>query len=128
MKSCLLIIVICASCDGFSQNLVRSANQYVNGLSDSVTINSIYESGKEAIPILIELIDIDKKGMPGFSNQFSSNVDLSKKYIGMNAAFMIELILSTDKINLPLTQYQGTNLITPVEGISLGVIFNTVFF
>ncbi len=126
MKSSLLIFVICASCTGFSQNLKQSASQYVYGKRDSVTISFIYETGKEVIPVLIDLIDIDKKGMPGFSNQFSSNIDLSKKYLGMNAAFMIELILSTDKDYLPLIRYQGTSLVTPVDGISSGIIINKI--
>lgn|SRR5690606_316531 len=61
-------------------------------------------------------------GHVGFVNKFSSKVDLSTNYLGMNSAFMIELILSAKDLEVPLIEYEGTILRTPVDGISLGII------
>ena len=89
---------------------------------DQNQVQRIHDYGKSAIPYLIDLIDTEAKGNPGFVNKYSSTIDLSDKYLGMNAAFLVELILAREKISSPLTYYEGTTMFSQVEGISYGVI------
>jgi hypothetical protein len=65
--------------------------------------NVYYEThlmGKDAIPCLIDFIDTDKKSIVGFQDPKSSTIYSFnfKNYIGIEAAYLIELILSKDSI------------------------------
>lgn len=111
------------SCSCRSQDLSKIIHEFITRENDFPgVLRLIHENDTKSIPLLIDLIDIDKKGHIGFVNKFSSQLDLSTNYLGVNSAFMIELILSTKELKGPLIEYEGTSIKTPVEGISLGII------
>lgn len=65
--------------------------------------NVYYEThkiGKDAIPCLVDFIDMDKKTFVGFQDPKSSTIHpfTSNNYIGIKAAYLIEFILSKDSI------------------------------
>lgn len=97
-------------------------NYTVRGDHSEECVRTIYDNEKTSIDELIDLIGINDMGSVGFRNRFSSFLDLSEKYKGMNSAFMIEYIISNDEFRYPLIEYEGTELITKVEGIYQGLI------
>jgi hypothetical protein len=60
----------------------------------------VFLQGKSAIPCLIDLIDKDNKSFVGCLNPLSSYIPpfIINNYIGINAAYLIELILSSNSL------------------------------
>lgn len=63
-------------------------------------MKEIHSYGKEVIPYLINHIDMDKYGIAGFFNPYDSNIGnkVIGSPMGVNYAYMIELILAKDSI------------------------------
>jgi hypothetical protein len=61
--------------------------------------NKIVSYGKKAVPYLINVIDTDSTGSVGYHDPSSSELYLFNiNYIGLRAAYLIEIILSGKKI------------------------------
>ena len=63
-------------------------------------MKEIHSYGKEVIPYLISHIDMDKNGIAGFVNPYESNLQnmVIGSLLGVNYAYMIELIMTKDSI------------------------------
>ena len=71
----------------------------VFGLPPNV-MKEIHSYGKDIVPYLIRNIDMDKFGLAGFVNPYESNLanTVVGSPLGINYAYMIELILAKDSI------------------------------
>lgn len=74
--------------------------EFVPGFPPNV-MKVIHSHGKEIIPYLISHINIDKIGIAGFVNPYESNLQdmVIGSPLGINYAYMIELIMSKDSLN-----------------------------
>lgn len=74
---------------------------FTNTAQKNVYYNT-YLMGKGPIPCLIDFIDTNKISMVGFQDPKSSTIHsfTFKNYIGIDAAYLIELILSKDSIEI----------------------------
>lgn len=63
-------------------------------------MKEIHSYGKDIVPYLIRNIDMDKFGLAGFVNPYESNLanTVVGSPLGINYAYMIELILAKDSI------------------------------
>ena len=63
-------------------------------------MKEIHSYGKDTVPYLIRNIDMDKFGLAGFVNPYESNLanTVVGSPLGINYAYMIELILAKDSI------------------------------
>ncbi len=74
--------------------------EFVSGFPPNV-MKVIHSYGKDIIPYLISHIDINKKGIAGFVNPYESNLEdmVISSPMGINYAYMIELIMGKDSLN-----------------------------
>ena len=73
-------------------------NELVYSFTPNV-IKEIHSYGKDIIPDLISHIDINESGMVGFVNPYESNLqNVFTGPLGINYAYMIELIMAKDSI------------------------------
>ena len=87
----------------FNNNIVKAGNQVVS-------------FGKDAIPCLIDMIDVKKESSVGFQDPNSSSTSLTfRNCAGISAAYLIELILSKDSL-------LNTAMIDGVRIYQIGVI------
>lgn len=73
--------------------------EFVRGFPPNV-MKEIHSYGKEVIPYLISHIDIERHGVAGFFNPYESNLQgmVIDSPMGINYAYMIELIMAKDSI------------------------------
>lgn len=85
--------------------------------------NEIFMSGKNSIPYLIDLIDTDNKELIiGFQDPLSSVVNpFMTNYVGMKYAYLIELILSQDRIEVAKGN-DWREMISPYHIYKYGII------
>jgi hypothetical protein len=104
MKNLIALMMgflILTSCSN-SQEIEVSVSKllhYPQKLDDSNLYRKFLIYGKDAIPILISKIDVNRKSYSGFFNPLNSNLMSLVNYDGVYAAYMIEFILSRDKLN-----------------------------
>jgi len=83
------------------QNKCDELSKFIYTNTESKNVyNETYLMGKDAIPCLIDLIDINKKTLVGFQDPKSSTIYpfTFNNQIGIKAAYLIEFILSKDSI------------------------------
>ena len=83
----------------------------VFGLPPNV-MKEIHSYGKDIIPYLINHIDMDKYGIAGFVNPYDSNLGnmVMGSPLGVNYAYMIELIMTKDSILDNVAFADGNNV------------------
>ena len=106
MKVIYIKILICAMkvffyglCSG--QSICKDVSDEVfKGTSQKNVDSTIYAKGKVVIPCLIDLIDLNKKGAMGYQNINSSSIHsfTLNNYLGIRAAYLIDMICSSDYI------------------------------
>jgi hypothetical protein len=92
----------------FSQNIDQKIRRLLHPEKSDPDISlEILSYGKDAIPHLIKVIDVNEKGFIGFKDPFDSRIpDAMYNSLGMRAAYEIELILATDeRANLKNKKY-----------------------
>lgn len=72
---------------------------YTNTAEKNI-IYQIHLMGKDAIPCLIDFIDLDKKSVVGFQDPKFSTIYpfIINNYIGIKAGYLIEFILAKDSV------------------------------
>lgn len=97
----LLLLLSIAACKTKSKCSDLSLRIFTKVLNES-DYKNLWIEGKEAIPCLIKLIDVHEKFMVGMLDPRSSYIPpfMFQNYRGIDAAYLIELILSTDSLTL----------------------------
>ncbi|WP_455585701.1 hypothetical protein [Bacteroides sp.] len=89
-------------CKGQSDETCNFLENISLGNITAERYNEIFMSGKNSIPCLIDLIDTDNKELiVGFQDPLSSVINpFMTNYVGMKYAYLIEFILSQDRIEV----------------------------
>jgi hypothetical protein len=102
MKKIFLALIF-ITCNSFnSPKQIESAVHkllFLDKGNDPTLYQEFFKYGKEAIPYLINSIDVNSKTYEGYFHPQNSNLKSLVNYNGVHAAYMIEFILSRDKLN-----------------------------
>lgn len=82
-----------------SQNIDEKVQRLLHPEKSDMDISlELLSYGKDAIPFLIKVIDVNEKGFIGFKDPLDSRIpDAIYNSLGMRAAYEIELILAMDE-------------------------------
>ncbi len=81
-----------------TQNLIRILHNPSQNIDNINVFSELHKKGKEAFPVLISSIDINKKIFVGFKNPRSSTIyPIYFNFAGIKSAYIIEFILSNKK-------------------------------
>lgn len=95
-----MIFLIITSCKSTEiNNAVDELLQSTHKINNPNLYRKFLFYGKEAIPVLIENIDVDRKNNAGYFNPLNSNLFSLANYDGVYAAYMIEFILSRERLD-----------------------------
>jgi len=99
MRYIILIFMTLVTTAAASQNIDEKVQRLLHPEKSDMDISlELLSYGKDAIPFLIKVIDVNEKGFIGFKDPLDSRIpDAIYNSLGMRAAYEIELILAMDE-------------------------------